>query len=333
MIKCHPKVDDANYSIHLQRETYDLEVAGYESDKILRILFNVFTWMYMEGNIHGIADCKIKDFLLNYDLTAYMGNSPVYSAILLYNKLSKDINLRELENNRIEKIAPGDNKILTNVNFEYKELLELYKSNAGDISKDFLLFNDLFRIDHEKEVLPLVNYGEITKVSSLVDMVKPDLSYKLVSRQLQVNRNVEVNECKKNKIYVLQDCTYSIQDYIPNIKTIKAFILNEAFKHDFEVDWLYISNKINDRTLYTAKTISTDKIDFELAGSVIDTSKILIEDEFINKQVIIITDGTDSFNFPFNTKTKKISVISFLDNEEIKNKISNYGRFFKVKLS
>jgi hypothetical protein len=48
------------------------------------------------------------------------------------------------------------------------------------------------------------------------------------------------------------------------------------------------------------------------------------------KQVVIITDGTDMFDFPFNTKTKKISVISFLDNINIKDKISKYGRFFKI---
>jgi hypothetical protein len=40
------------------------------------------------------------------------------------------------------------------------------------------------------------------------------------------------------------------------------------------------------------------------------TSSILA-DEFMGKQVVIITDGTDMFDFPFNTKTKKISVISF----------------------
>ena len=41
---------------------------------------------------------------------------------------------------------------------------------------------------------------------------------------------------------------------------------------------------------------------------------------------------TDKFNFDFNTKTKKINVISFNDNKLIKDKISSYGRFFKVTL-
>jgi hypothetical protein len=42
----------------------------------------------------------------------------------------------------------------------------------------------------------------------------------------------------------------------------------------------------------------------------------------------IITDGTDMFDFPFNTKLRRL--ISFLDNINIKDKISKYGRFFKI---
>jgi hypothetical protein len=46
---------------------------------------------------------------------------------------------------------------------------------------------------------------------------------------------------------------------------------------------------------------------FHYSGTFVDTSSILIADELM-KQVVIITDGTDMFDFPFNTKTKKISV-------------------------
>jgi uncharacterized protein YaiL (DUF2058 family) len=60
-----------------------------------------------------------------------------------------------------------------------------------------------------------------------------------------------------------------------------------------------------------------------------NTNNILTKDEFIDKQVIIITDGTDAFNFSFATKTNKINVISFTDNLTLRNKISNYGMFFK----
>jgi hypothetical protein len=63
---------------------------------------------------------------------------------------------------------------------------------------------------------------------------------------------------------------------------------------------------------------------FHYSGTFVDTSSILIADEFMGKQVVIITDGTDMFDFPFNTK-KKIR-----RNINIKDKISKYGRFFKI---
>jgi hypothetical protein len=68
---------------------------------------------------------------------------------------------------------------------------------------------------------------------------------------------------------------------------------------------------------------------FHYSGTFVDTSSILIADEFMGKQVVIITDGTDMFDFPFNTKLRRL-VISFLDNINIKDKISKYGRFFKI---
>lgn len=333
MIKCHPLVNDSMYNTHMEREIHNLEIVGYRSEKILRMLFNIFTWQCMEGSIYeGISKSPLKDFLMRYDLTPYMSESPVYSAILLYNKLSRDVNIRELEKGLIMDVTPGSNKILTNVDFDYKELLDIYKNSKGDISTDFLLFNELFRKDTHKEVDRISNYGEITKISSLVDIIKPDLSYKLATKQLLVNKEEDIEALSKNKIYVLQDCTYSIKGYINHIKTIKAFILNQAFINDYEVHWLYIADSIKDRVLYTADNLNTARMDFDMAGSKIDTSKILTDDEFINQQVVLITDGTDDFDFQFNTKTKKISVISFQDNEEVKNKISNYGRFFKVSL-
>ena len=170
------------------------------------MLFNIFTWQYMEGNIDkALKDGNLKDFLTSYDLTPYIGESPVYSAILFYNKLSKDINIRSLEKYEIENYSPGDNKMLQSIDFDYKELCDLYKNNKGDISDDFLLFNELFRKEVEKEVKVIRNYGEVVKAASIINLVKPDLAYKILSKQLLINRDVEENILKKNKIYVKQD--------------------------------------------------------------------------------------------------------------------------------
>jgi hypothetical protein len=45
---------------------------------------------------------------------------------------------------------------------------------------------------------------------------------------------------------------------------------------------------------------------FHYSGTFVDTSSILIADEFMGKQVVIITDGTDMFDFPFNKKLRRL---------------------------
>jgi hypothetical protein len=35
------------------------------------------------------------------------------------------------------------------------------------------------------------------------------------------------------------------------IKMVKAFILDTAFKNDYQVEWLFVSNRINHRVSYT----------------------------------------------------------------------------------
>jgi hypothetical protein len=87
----------------------------------------------------------------------------------------------------------------------------------------------------------------------------------------------------------------------------ESFILDTAFKTT-QVEWLFVSNRINHRVSYNKANIANIDMQFHYSGTFVDTSSILIADEFMGKQVVIITDGTDMFDFPFNTKTKKISV-------------------------
>jgi hypothetical protein len=89
---------------------------------------------------------------------------------------------------------------------------------------------------------------------------------------------------------------------------VKAFILDT--KNDYQVEWLFVSNRINHRVSYNKANIANIDMQFHYRNVCRHVS-ILIADEFMGKQVVIITDGTDMFDFPFNTKTKKISVISF----------------------
>jgi hypothetical protein len=252
--------------------------------------------------------------------------------VLFYQKLSRVIDMRKLELGDLCTMEAGANKLFFSEDFSYKELYKLYAENPGDLSTDFLLFNELFKNTQEKQVKKISACSELSRRTDITALVRPDLGYNLALKKLDVNYQKESSVKEEKKIYILQDSTHSMVPYEGQLKMIKAFILEAAFKNDYQVEWLFISDRVNFRVLYNKANIATTEIRFYFSGIRVDTTKILVQDELLNKQVVIITDGTDSFNFPINTKTKKINVISFLDNINIKDKISTYGRFFKVSL-
>jgi hypothetical protein len=89
----------------------------------------------------------------------------------------------------------------------------LYAEN-GDLSTDFLLFNELFKTS-KKEVKKLSSYSELTKLTNITNLVRPDLS--TATNKLNVNFEKE-SSSKDKKIYVLQDSTFSIQRYESQLK-------------------------------------------------------------------------------------------------------------------
>jgi hypothetical protein len=91
-------------------------------------------------------------------------------------KLSKVINLRDLETDLIQGLGTGDNKLFVSNDFTYKQLYDLYAENGGDLSTDFLLFNELFKTSTEKK---LSSYSELTKLTNITNLVRPDLAYSL----------------------------------------------------------------------------------------------------------------------------------------------------------
>jgi hypothetical protein len=71
------------------------------------------------------------------------------------------------------------------------------------------------------------------------------------------------------------------------------------------IEWLFVSNRINHRVSYNKANIANIDMQFHqrnFCRHVFDT----IADEFMGKQVVIITDGTDMFDFPFNTKLRRL---------------------------
>jgi hypothetical protein len=81
-----------------------------------------------------------------------------YSAVLFYQK-SKVINQRS-GNRPDTRFRNRRHKLFVSNDFTYKQLYDLYAENGGDLSTDFLLFNELFKTSTEKEV-KLSSYSEL----------------------------------------------------------------------------------------------------------------------------------------------------------------------------
>lgn len=332
---CHPNVKDHDYELLISKAKEDIESNGYVSDKVLRILFDVFTWLYIEGLVEEafITESALKQFLMSFDLTIFMGDGPIYSTILLYNKMARSLNLRSLEIGNVISKKEGANKELTGSDFKYKDLYNIYKKSACDISSDFLIFNELFNPTVSKEKIKMTSYGEITKLVSSADYVRPDFKYKMSKKTFDIKENrIENDQDESNKLYVLQDSSYSMKGQLDALNMIKVFILEQAFKNNYNVNWLNITNQIKDEVLFSKESIELiDRPDTFYSGTM-NVSEILCLNRFKDKKVIIITDGTDDFDISFNTKTRDISVVSFKENINLKNKIRKYGRFFKIKV-
>jgi hypothetical protein len=86
---------------------------------------------------------------------------------------------------------------------------------------------------------------------------------------------------------------------------VKAFILDTAFKKRLP-SRVAVCIRINHRVSYNKANIANIDMQFHYSGTFVDTSSILIADEFMGKQVVIITDGTDMFDFPFNKKLRRL---------------------------
>ena len=289
------------------------------------------SWVFLDEHKIEKAfekDSKEKDYLMSLSLTLYKQDTVAASSVLLYNILSNTLNMRAFALAKIIFKKEGDNKTIEATDFKFEALKKLYLSGKNDIPEGLLLFNNLFVASAKKEVVPIENYGQVVKLTSTADYVRPDLSYKLALHSLNISKEVEL-EGEGKKIIVLQDCTYSMRKHIDKLRVLKGFILHTALENGFNIEWLSVSDRIIKETTYTPENIEKAEMSFVYSGVKLDTTSVLTRDRFMNALVVIITDGTDNFNFKFNTKTRKINIISFRDNINIKNKLANYGRFFR----
>jgi len=331
-LRCHPNVIDS-FDEEIEENLLNYELRGYISLPIIKALFYVYSWEYVEKTLkHTFVKESVFEKLFKlFPYKQFMWDDMYESAILFYSFLSTQVDMRALDTDSFVKYIPGTgvNKQFTEEYFVDASLYESYKNNVLDIPKDFLKLNFSMSKDIVQEQANMTHYGQVINTASKVDLLRPDLPYKLITHELRVK--VQKEEKSKETLVIIQDCTVSMRNYVNELLMTKVFILNKAFKNNLTVHWIRFNKVIESEVYFNKATYLGDSKTLGYNGDELDLKKALRGTKYIDKDLIIITDGTDNFNSDLNVGSKSLNVISFTDNLIIRNKLANYGRFFKVE--
>lgn len=329
MTALNPKFKSCAFSKVFSRGLKDIENTSYFSVKVYEKLFNMFTWVYDNKDISNafVNEPKLEKFFRGLELDMYKGDSPIYSATVLYNRLNKIIDIRGLEMDTIV-YRPEENKQQQVGAFVFEDSYNRYLQSGFEFSEEFLLFNFIFHTEAVYESRRLRSVGELMKISKS-QMVREDFKYRLATNKLRVNTERIEDREDKNTLIVLQDASYSMNKYLEPLYFIKAFILRAAFDNEFTVTWLEVTDAVKTSNVFTRDEIGT--VPSNLYSGRLNYANILCSEELVGRDVVIITDGTDTFNIPKTASFKSLNIISFSPNKNLKNKIKNYGRFFEIQ--
>ena len=328
MIQRHPKVEKLSFDRHINYYIQNKELYGHVSMEVLESIYNLFTWVYRGKSIKGAfkkEDDKITLLFSAFNLKSFVSDSITDSTIIFYNKLKALIDIRELSYGRIN-FEPVNNKLLIEKDFKITSLYNLYKESIYDIPISFLLFNNIFKVTQDKVITNIKSTGQVVSLLTYTDIVRPDFYYKLLKKNLLINDTTNEEDIT-NKIYIIQDCTLSMNNYIDKLKILKAYILDTALRFGWKVVWIEAFTSILSETEYKDKKDIID-IKFKFKGSSINYRDILKDKKFIDKKLVIVTDGTDNFNFNFSSISADTNLITFTENYNLKNKIGAYGKYY-----
>ena len=334
MIKLNNTVGDKNFEKRIEYELEQFDYLGYISIPVLKIFYNLFSWVYFDKEIiyeeKNEEALKLKKLISLFDLKYFKGSSLYYSSVLFYIYIAKFINLRFFSDGKVVKIkSKVENKAFIEEFFKFKTLYNLYKDSKEDIPKNFLLFSSIFEKNSSKQIKKINNYSQIYNVTAKSDLVRPDFKIKLATKNLNVN-TIEDNNEINNKIIILQDCSLSMTKHREKLNVLKAYILNEALTKDFNVEWNFCNSDFYKTILFTPKNIEENSIENVFSGISFLIEELL--EDLITKNfhsVIIITDGEDNFNIPFTLVGANINTISFNYNRGLQANILKYGKFIK----
>ena len=260
----------------------------------------------------------------------FIDYDPYTGAVMLYRKLFKTLDMRALSSGSFRRLDGEKNKKLLAKDFNSSMFYDKYSKGSIELSDDVVLFDRDIKYIPNKDRVHMKSYMEIGKLVHLQDFASPVFKINLAKKNLHVYKNTEKLDITE-KLYVIQDATLSMSRFKDKLQAVKAFILDRLVGKEVEVEWIYVSDNVVKRDIYTIDNYEDIYNEAPLfAGTSFNITKILYSDDFLNKKVVIITDGTDGLDADFKSKTKDINIITFSDNEEIKNKLINYGKVFKT---
>lgn len=267
-------------------------------------------------------------FFNQFNFEAFVVGSIIESTVLFYNKLKTIINLRSLNKLQINK-KEINNKLFQKEDFKIDSLYEIYAEVKADIPIDFLRFNYIFKTDKEGvEDMRFKSLMDIPHIKSYISLVKPDFTYNLIKQNFTLNKTKESKKKTKKEIYIFQDCTNSMKDYLEKLKVLKAYILNLAIINNYTVVWLEVYSTIHSTRIFTSSKDVEKLAPFTFISSFINFKAVFQSLNHIKKDIVIISDGEDNFNLDFFKKENEISLIVFNNNLILKNKIRKYGKYY-----
>jgi hypothetical protein len=308
-------------------------ISGYVNQKLLEDFYSIYSWVYCgkPGSMALDTSTELGKFLSMIEFERFIGDSISYSAVLLYQKLSQKLCMRSMSDGVVMKGSSTINRMFTKEDFICEDLYSLYTGTEYDIPKELLTFSSLFTADPVADNKKMTSYGELPKIVHIEKLFVPTAGYDIATKNIEVRHNVDVVSEVEHELVVIQDCSLSMRNHSKELAMIKAYVLNEAFRHNFSVRWMYVNIKLVDQVIYSGDgdSFKTPQV---FSGYDFCFRDVLSLQNIQNKNAVIITDGTDSFfTLPKQVNMKTINMISINFNKELKNKILAYGRFFSIK--
>ena len=332
MTRGHSLILDRPIDVSIKKELDLIGFNGLIKDNVIKIIFDAVTWHRIEGAPEKafIEPGPIKELFKHFNffqtefMTVFEATAFIYRLIMLR------YNIRSFSLGILEDVEVGVNKRLTREDFKFDVLYAVYSKTAGEVSDNFLLFDSLFIEVEQKDVVKISKLSDVMNVSAISDYASKDiLKYKIGTKSLNI-KTARVDAGDKKELIVLQDSSGTMEDFEDGILAVKAYITDRAIAEDFDIRWLYITSEIHKEEKYTPTNVGDLGEYKEYFNNDVDLSTILSNKEFTGKNIIIITDGTDDFNFPFSMVTEKIHLVYFLENEILINKFNAYGKCFKA---